>query len=725
VEIAAALSLSGDEAPYGRPVMDGIQLAIEEANAGPGPRVALKTYDDQGTIEGARRVAGEIVASRAAVVLGPAFSFLALAAGPVYAHAGLAVLATTATADSITQNATTYRVLFKNSDQGELLATYLSRVLRRQHAAVIAVDDGYGRTLRDGFAAGAQRLGIAADYLMFKTPDEAQQTARAVAADPSRPAVVLLMLDAEAAPVIVTLRRLGVTAPMLGGDALGDDVISQRLADQPEEQRQRGWFTDQLYGISPMILDSANADTLDFARRFRARFGHDPVWEAVVGYDTAKLAVATASAVEQAAPGTAARAAAMAYLGSLNAPDRALPGLLGPIWFDQSRGRDTAIRIGRFSQGRFESAPLQIVPVSTPAADELASGAVFAMQAGRFARLQRVVYAGVFINAIPHIDLGKSSFGADFYIWLRFAKDAGPGSPDPTNVNFPNLLSGSFDHARPAEQREMSDGTTYRLWRVQGEFRNDFDLHRFPFDRQTLALPFYHATGAADRIVYVLDRRSAGVGRNGVTATADAGGGLLAAAGPRGQAAPIASPEAFRGLTQWTPLRIAERRQDLVTDSSLGDPSRVGVEDYRELSGFVATVEVKRRALATLLKTLMPLMLMTLIVYATLYFPPVLVREKVLVAVTGALSGAVLLTAVNGQLGGVGYIMAVEYAFFVFFGLTTFSIVAALTAERFRHHERGHLAIATERAAQVVFLLAIAGLLVGAWLVSASAGAAA
>jgi hypothetical protein len=63
---------------------------------------------------------------------------------------------------------------------------------------------------------------------------------------------------------------------------------------------------------------------------------------------------------------------------------------------------------------------------------------------------------------------------------------------------------------------------------------------------------------------------------------------------------------------------------------------------------------------ATLAKTLLPLGLMALIMYARLYFPVALVEEKVTVAITGALSGAVLLASINSQLGNIGYVIAVE-----------------------------------------------------------------
>lgn len=713
IEIAAALCLTGDEAPFGKSTLEGIQLALDEAKArGDAPAVTLKPYDEGSTIDGGKLVAGQIVASRAVLSLGSAFSYLSLVEGPILADGHIAALAT-ATSDLITRNPTTFRVLFKNSDQGELVATYMSRVLGLRRIAVIAIDDGYGQTLRSGFEAAAKRLGLDVTYRVFQSPEQAQQAAESVAGDPAKPAVVLLMLDGEAARVLPTLRRRGVTAPIIGGDALGDEQFAERLAGEPEERRHRGALSDGVYAIAPIILDSANAETLAFADRYRARYGRDPSWNAVAGYDVGLLAAAVVRHLARSGKTdpAAMRAEALGFLASLNAPAQALPGLLGPIWFDAGRGRVQAIRIARFSGGHLESAPLQIVPVTTPSASELASGALFEMAPGRFGRLQRVVYSGVFLNEISYIDLARSSFGADFYVWLRFAKDAGPDSLDPTDIAFPNMLSGGFDPRRPAEQGEMPDGTAYRLWRIQGEFRNDFDLHDFPFDRQRLDMPFFNARGASDRIVYVIDRRTIASGLTNAPAAAP------------GSPLPIASPTAFNSLTQWQPLGGTERRENIVTDSPLGDPRRVGAESFREMSGFVAAFDVRRLTLSTVAKTLMPLLLMTLIIYATLYFPPVLIKEKVTVAVTGALSGAVMLTAINSQLGNVGYMIAIEYVFFVFFGLTTFIIVSALAAQHYRHVKRDRLAIAIERGTRVVFLLSVAGLIAGAWFVSGSAGA--
>ena len=729
VEIAAALPLSGDESSFGQGSLEGIELAIEEADADRGgPHIDLTAYDDKSSDDEAKAVAAKIVNSRAIMVLGPALSTASLAAGPLYAQAGLPSITTTATSDAITDNPTTFRVVFKNSEQGVTLANYLARVLRLDHADVVVVDNKYGHTLQDGFQAAAERLRLDAHYFVYGGADQLDGIAHQIAADQSKPlAVVLLTLDSDAAQLLTQLRRLGVSGPFLGDDALGDASFGDRFAGLPEEARQPGYFTDGVYGISPMILDSANADTLDFAKRFRARFGRDPIWFNVAGYDAGRLAVAAsrAAAAAGARPETAAlRAAALDHLKSLNSPAAAIPALLGPLWFDVGHGRQQAVRIGRFNRRVFESAPVQIVPVTTPDTNEVAASVVFETAPDHYARLQRVVYTGVFLNEIPRVDLSRSSFGVDLYLWFRYARDAGPGSPDPTDIVFPTLIGGItpavFDREHPAEQETMPDGTEYRLWRVQGEFRNDFDLHRFPFDRQSLLLTFFNARAAADRIVYVLDERSP-AGATPPPVPAPSGSAIAAtggSTGPTGEVAPIVSPAAFRNLTQWTPLGTYERRENLVTASALGNTQRAAAESYRELSGFLIGVNLERRALATVAKTLLPLGLMTLIMFASLYFPHALVKEKVTVAITGALSGAVLLTAINNQLGAVGYTMAVEYVFFVFFGLSVLCIVAVLAAERLRASGHGTVAATTEQLTRIFFVIAVVATVAGAAVVA-------
>jgi len=295
-------------------------------------------------------------------------------------------------------------------------------------------------------------------------------------------------------------------------------------------------------------------------------------------------------------------------------------------------------------------------------------------------------------------------------------------------------VRGNFDAKRPVAQGDLDDGTTYRLWQITGDFKNDYDLHHYPADRQTLVMRFFNARAASDRIVYVQDRRSSGASSwsaPGTSTTANLGAtaahaataspesAVGAAMGDAGAAAfdsPVA-PEAFRNLTQWTPVRADEGRDNLVTQSALGDPRLVGFERIRELSGFNFSVELRRRVFATLAKTLLPLGLMALIMYASLHFPIALVKEKVTVAITGALSGAVLLSSINAQLGNIGYVIAIEYGFYAFFALCLLCIVAVLAAERLRGAGRQSMAITVERSGRNLFAAGFLAMLAAGWLV--------
>jgi branched-chain amino acid transport system substrate-binding protein len=381
----------------------------------------------------------------------------------------------------------------------------------------------------------------------------------------------------------------------------------------------------------------------------------------------------------------------------MNDPRRAPSGLLGPLAFDGDRGRRAVVRFGCFHRGRIESAPLQIVSVVSPHEDDLKSGAVFEVSPGRYACLQQVISSGIYLNEIMWLEQPRSTFAADFYVWLRFVSSYGPEAADPTDIKFPDLVNGRFDREHPVERRVTADGTSYFLWRVQGEFRDSFDLHRYPFDRQTLNIRFVNSRAPADHIVYALDQS--------VSQSADEAENK----GPFGTAV-----TAFDKLSQWRFVGAHQFRENFVARSSLGDPRRLGRENFRELSGYASTIELQRRAAPTLTKNLLPLFIMTAILYASLHFPSVLVQPKIGVAMTAVLTGMVLLNLVNSQLGIVGYTVAVEYAFYVFFALGFLHVLSVLLSEHFREIDRPRLARRTDLWTRLVFLATVTAFILAA-----------
>jgi branched-chain amino acid transport system substrate-binding protein len=103
--------------------------------------------------------------------------------------------------------------------------------------------------------------------------------------------------------------------------------------------------------------------------------------------------------------------------------------------------------------------------------------------------------------------------------------------------------------------------------------------------------------------------------------------------------------------------------------STQGKTAFFDTDDRNEYGGFDTAIVVQRDNVAFMIKTLVPLFLLVLVVFATLFFPPSLSKERTTIPVTGILTSAVLLISIGNQLPSLGYTMALEYIFYVFFAL--------------------------------------------------------
>jgi ABC-type branched-subunit amino acid transport system substrate-binding protein len=260
MKIAAHVSLSGPSEFAGRALLDAVRFAVEEANAaGASPAFELAVYDDHGDENEARTVAHQVAAGDALGVIGPATSTLALAACPIYAESGVVVIDATAHADEITKNATTFRTVISIGDIGDALANYLGRVLGGHRAIVIFKDNGYGRPFAARFRSASERLQINALYQSFSTAPQREEAARFAVTDPEQPPIFLGMTYEDAVPVLIFLRHQGYRGAIFGTATMARASFADLFANQPEEHRTRGFFTDGVFASSPIILDSANA----------------------------------------------------------------------------------------------------------------------------------------------------------------------------------------------------------------------------------------------------------------------------------------------------------------------------------------------------------------------------------------------------------------------------------------------------------------------------------
>jgi len=370
-----------------------------------------------------------------------------------------------------------------------------------------------------------------------------------------------------------------------------------------------------------------------------------------------------------------------AQLASIKSPQTAVAGLTGPLYFDANRDMPNAVRVGFFRLGRFVTAPLQLVSVEHPEAIDLAeetrNGHVVSF-GPRHYWLQRAVYTGIDINRVNRLDVKQGTFNADFYLWMRFAG----GADAPARVEFPALLDkGAFDPSRPIRTGQ-EDGLNYRLYRVSGDFKANYDLHDYPFDIQKLALRFQNTEQRRELMTYVIDPF-------GLRLT--------------DEESSLAEDGAYSGLTLWRFLQVRYFVDAFSSSSTLGKPSLFQASAKTEYAGFNAVVMLRRNYGIYILKTLLPLFLLILVVFATLFFPETLFRERITIPVMAIQTSAVLLVSVNNQIGDVGYTVAIETVFYVFFGLCLMSMVAGFAHEKLRQHGRGYVALVLDRSAQVFY----------------------
>ncbi len=307
VKIAVHASITGEGKFSGQALLEAVRMAEREIDAsGTGPRIELMPLDDESSDEKAVAVAGKIAESDAALVVGPSLTTAAELAAPIYGKAGIAALVATAHGDEITaKGSSSFLLTISTGDMGRALANYLRHVLNVKSAAVIHTDDGYGKPFVEGFRSIAEAGGIKAAYPQIKSRnkqgkrDEREEREErekieaivlGIVQNPDQPAVVFGMTQDAAAPILTMLRRKGYKGPFLGTTSMARASFPAKFKNEPEELRMPGYFTGGVYAASPVMLDSANAATLAFARRFRARYRHEPSWEAVQAYDTLKLA---------------------------------------------------------------------------------------------------------------------------------------------------------------------------------------------------------------------------------------------------------------------------------------------------------------------------------------------------------------------------------------------------------------------------------------------------
>ena len=713
IQIAIAAPLSGKEgsAP-GEELVRCVQMYIDDINAEGGINgrsLEATVFDDRQDKKIAPEVAAKIVKTPAVLVLGHRSSSVSAAAGEIYRQYSLPAISGTSNSDSVTiDNPYYFRATYTRTMMFKVLSLYSQKILNTNTVSVISYD-GYGKKLGTDFATELTLNSNLVKHRWEIDVNAAEQSIESIvdelAADPN-PGLVYFSMRAEeiGEALLVEMRRRGLNPPILLAQPLSREEFARRFDRYPEEQQNPGFFTNGIYATSPLLFDSGSIDAQEFGLRYKALYGNLPSYVGTKFYEAAILGVEAISRANLSSTDDikVQRDRVRSELAKITNRPLAPRGLTGLLFFDATRSNpNQPVRIAQFYRNTLISAPEQFGTVDNPEREdlqrELQAGNILAVGDDYFWR-QHVVYTGMDITRLSQLEQKSSRFAADFYLWFRYAEDA-----DLSNVTFPGAKSSvtgqpifSFD--RPIESGTSEDGLNYRLYRVRGLFKTGFDLRDYPFDRQQLEIALQNGKTPSNRLMYVIDTF----------------GLRLPQADATSQNIDFKIPE----LWKFKGLQYA--RETFRTTSTEGNPQLFNTDNRVDYSGLKVSVTLQRRPLIFLIKNLLPVILLSLVPLTTLYFPRRLSKERPPVAVSALISGTVLLVGVYRQLPEIGYTVAIECLFYIFFGLSLSAIVVGIIGDRLTIEGKTKQALRLDYAARSFYLLVVLGTVISYWLIFSS-----
>jgi len=229
VKIGSASPLTGPQAHIGIDIRNGVQLAIEDANAanveigGRKVQFEMVAEDDEANPTKATTVAQKLVDSKVAGVVGHFNSGASIPASKIYSDAGIPQISPSSTNPKYTLQGfkTAFRVVAHDDQQGPTLGKYATEKLKAKTIAVIDDSTAYGQGLADAFektvkAAGAKV--VAREHTTDKDTDFKAILTRIRGRKPDL--VMFGGIDPQAGPMVRQMAELGIKAKFMGGDGM-------------------------------------------------------------------------------------------------------------------------------------------------------------------------------------------------------------------------------------------------------------------------------------------------------------------------------------------------------------------------------------------------------------------------------------------------------------------------------------------------------------------------
>ncbi len=301
-------SLTGAQATFGISTKNGIQMAIDEVNAGGGitidgkaKKVAVRVYDDQGKPEEAANAVSRLInQDKVTVILGEVASSNSLAMAPKAQAAKVPMITPSSTNPKVTEVGDfIFRVCFIDPFQGTVMAKFATETLKAKNVAILKDNKSdYSLGLAQFFTETFTKLGGTIPDVRF-FPVSAKLGGNIVAEEAysqgdtdfrgqltaikgkNPEAIYVPGYYTDVGVVARQARELGLKVPLMGGD---------------------GWESEKLYELGGSAIDGSyfsnhystddpNPRVQAFIKNYEAKYGGKPDSLGALGYDAAMVAV--------------------------------------------------------------------------------------------------------------------------------------------------------------------------------------------------------------------------------------------------------------------------------------------------------------------------------------------------------------------------------------------------------------------------------------------------
>lgn len=643
-DIAVVGPMSGDYAEYGIAMRRGAERAIAEINAQHtlgNIRLGLVAADDESDQQSRYRpqeVAKNLAKNpRLLAVVGHYFSIPSIAAAPHYAQHDIPVITPAATHPDVTHpdvksgKTAIVSMMINDQQQGAFLAHYAMGALKRQRIAIVHVTSPHDDHIKSAFTKALTDKGVKPFASMSLAAQNLQPENLAPQLEKLREAdlILLAMRHEPAAKVASYLRNKQVKAEFIGGEEIG----SARFI------KEAGFYAEQTYAIRPFLPDLLGQTARKFIQGYTDAHGQAPDWVAAQSYEAVTL-IARGIEREGASRGLIKR-----FLEKLQQESKAVPGLSGNIYFDRHGINQRVVSIAKVVNGKHISAEHQPVSLKYP---ELARtrGDKTSEFNGQLLKQSTVMYTGMVVNEVSDLNVtGSGRFNADFTVWFRWS------GREKAEIDF-ELANGSEKSRTIIEQHvDAKTSEHYRAYRIAAAFEQQFAMHDYPFDKQTLKIQIRPKQFATDDVLLVKDFSE----RNYLATTLPLG------------------------------IWIDKGHQEYVDQDeflySLRNP-QFDKKTYRlHHAVYNYDIAIERNVFQYMIK-LMPLLIVMLAAYLTFHLDiATSLAPRLSICMTSLLSAVAFHISQNSNIANIGYLIKVDYFFMLTYWLIFFCMAEAIAAK--------------------------------------------